>query len=134
MFKILKAMQRKVFFVAIIFSLSVFQFAFSQNSTSDDSEFLAANDSELEELEGESWAFYSDDENQILYIDFENLKVNLNDIIVKDENGKVVLKDDVFDLPLNTIYELDLNQYGNGNYEVELRSFTGVIRKTVAIK
>ena len=42
--------------------------------------------------------------------------------------------DDVFELPVNTIYELDFSQYGSGTYNIELRSFTGIIRKTISIK
>lgn len=88
---------------------------------------------ELPEVQDENWALYADEENQVYYIDFESLKVNLSDIVVKDENGQVLLKDDVFELPVNTIYELDFSQYGSGRYDIELRSFTGIIRKTISI-
>ena len=40
----------------------------------------------------------------------------------------------MFDLPVNTIYELDLTKYQAGKYEIELRSFTGLIRKSVELK
>lgn len=75
------------------------------------------------------WQVYMDEENQVYYIDFETLRVNLSDIVVKDASGKVILKDDVFDLPVNTIYELDLNQFSTGKYDLELHSFTGVVQK-----
>ena len=78
--------------------------------------------------------FMPDEENKVYYIDFESLKINLSDIIVKDQSGRVILKDDVFELPVNTIYELDFSQYGSGTYNIELRSFTGIIRKTISIK
>ncbi len=82
----------------------------------------------------EDWTLYADEENKLYYIDFENLKVNLSDIVVKNANGEVLLKDNVFDLPVNTIYELDFSAYRPGIYEIELRSFTNVIRKKLVLK
>ncbi len=78
-------------------------------------------------------AFYADQESKTYFIDFENLSVNLSDIIVKDAQGKVVFKDEVATLPVNTIYELDLSRMSSGEYEIELRSYTGVIRKKVTL-
>lgn len=75
------------------------------------------------------WSMYLDEENQIYYIDFETLSVNLSNIVVKDSNGKLLINDDVFDLPVNTIYELDLTQFANGSYTLELHAFTGVVRQ-----
>lgn len=77
---------------------------------------------------------YADVENDLYFIDFESLSVNLNDIIVTDENGTVVLEEKVFDLPVNTIYELDLSEYQNGKYNIELRSYTATIRKEITLK
>ncbi len=79
--------------------------------------------------DNKGWAMYLDEENQIYYIDFETLSVNLSSIVVKDSNGKTLLNDDVFDLPVNTIYELDLTQFSAGSYILELHSFTGIVRK-----
>lgn len=76
-----------------------------------------------------SWTVYLDEENQVYYIDFEALQVNISDVVVKNDQGNVVMKDDVFDLPVNTIYELDLTRFSSGKYELELRSFTGVIQR-----
>lgn len=87
----------------------------------------------LLELNNDSWAIYADEENNVYYIDFENLSVNLSNIQVRRQDGEVVLRDDVFELPVNTIYEIDFNQFGSGNYDIELRSFTGVIRHSVSI-
>ena len=89
--------------------------------------------SDLQEIHDNNWSLYSDEEHKVYYIDFETLKVNLSDIIVKNDHGKVLLKDDVFELPVNTIYEIDFNKYGKGTYHIELRSFTGVIRKSISI-
>jgi hypothetical protein len=88
----------------------------------------------LTELNDENWSFYKDEENQLYYIDFEKINFNLSEILVKNDKGEVLIQDDVLDLPVNTIYEIDLSEYGTGNYEVELRSFTKIIRKEVDIK
>ena len=78
-------------------------------------------------------SIYSDDENQTYFIDFENISVNLSDIVVKNEAGEIIFKEDVYDLPVNSIYELDASEFGTGNYVMELRSFTGVITKNISI-
>ncbi len=88
----------------------------------------------LTELPDENWSFYKDEENQLYFIDFEKINYNLSEIIVKNENGEILIQDDVLDLPVNTIYEIDLSEFGAGDYHVELRSFTGIIRKEVNIK
>ena len=88
----------------------------------------------LIELPDENWSFYKDEENRLYFIDFEKINYNLSEIIVKNEEGDVLIQDDVLDLPVNTIYEIDLSEFGVGDYHVELRSFTGIIRKEVNIK
>lgn len=82
----------------------------------------------------DDWTLFADEENKLFYIDFETLKVNVRDVLVKDEQGDLVWKDNVFNLPVNTIYELDFSRFQAGTYEIELRTFTGVIRKKVEIK
>jgi len=126
-------MQRKIFFLAILFVFSLTSNLFSQDASI---EAFSKNNSgdQLKEISSADWSVYSDEENQIYYFDFENLTVNLNDIVVKDHNGNVLFRDDVFDLPVNTIYELEMKDYKAGNYLVELRSFTGVIRKKISVK
>jgi len=90
---------------------------------------------DLVEIEHDAnWSFYVDNESQTYYIDFEKINVNLSNIVVVDDSGKTILKEDVYDLPVNTIYEIDLSEFGKGEYEVQLRSFTGIIRKKVAIQ
>lgn len=83
---------------------------------------------------GDDWTVYADEENKLFYIDFEKLKVNLSDIVVKNETGEVLLKENVFNLPVNTIYELDFSRYKPGAYEIELRTFTGAITKKISIQ
>lgn len=95
---------------------------------------LSENETTLRVLTDQNWSVYADEDNQLFYIDFQNLTINISDIIVRDDAGMTIMKDDVFDLPVDTIYELDLSTYEPGKYEIELRSFTGIIKKTVDIK
>jgi len=88
---------------------------------------------ELESNE-DDWSFFLDEENKLCFIDFETLKVNLSDVIVKNQDGEVLFKDEVFDLPVNTIYEIDFTEIGTGEFDIELRSFTGTMRRSVTIE
>ena len=125
-------MQRKFLLATAILLLGFGNMAMAQYSAADSRLFF--DKEELPVVDHENWSVYADEENRIYYIDFETLNVNLSDIVVKNEKGEIVWKDDVFELPVNTIYELDFSQYSSGKYEIELRSFTGVIRKTISIK
>ncbi|MEM6963770.1 MAG: hypothetical protein AAF573_03325 [Bacteroidota bacterium] len=80
------------------------------------------------------WSFYADEDNHTFYVDFEKINVNLSDVVIKDAEGMIVFKEDVLDLPVNAIYELDFAPFGAGDYVVELRSYTQVIKKEIAIK
>lgn len=79
------------------------------------------------------WSFYSDDENKTYFIDFEKLSFNLSEIVVKDKDGTILMREDVLDLPVNTIFELDFSAYKSGKYLIELRSFKGMLKKEVSI-
>lgn len=125
-------MERKILTVGVFLLLSVF--AFAQSAASLDNQILTVNSDDLTELTDENWSFFMDEENKIYYIDFETINVNLNDIIVKNATGEVLTKEDVWDLPVNTIYELDFSEYKPGDYEVELRTFTSVVKKKVSVK
>ncbi len=81
----------------------------------------------------ENWTFYLDKESQVYYIDLETIKVNVSDIVVKNESGEVVFKDNLWDLPVNTIYELDVKNFEEGRYSLELRTYTSVIRKEINV-
>lgn len=126
-------MQKKFLFLAFLLTLGFTQISFAQTSASNTTNFSTLPVEKSFEV-NEDWSFYSDEENKLFYIDFENISANLSDIVVKDSNGKVLFKENVFDLPVNTIYELDCSEYASGEYEVELRSFTNVMRKTFTIK
>jgi hypothetical protein len=80
------------------------------------------------------WSLFTDRENSMVYIDFEKINVNLNGLVVKDKEGKVVFKDDaLWQLPVNTIYEVDFSKLPKGDYSIELKSFTATLKQDVAI-
>jgi hypothetical protein len=82
----------------------------------------------------QDWSIYSDKENNMVYVDFEKINVNLSGLVVRDNDNKVLFKDDmVWQLPVNTIYEVDLSKYPKGEYTLELKTFTAVLRKTVMV-
>ena len=116
-----------------LFFLTLFTFSLSAQSSA------SANNDSVLDLEmvhlnnSENWSFYIDEENKLYFIDFEKLSFNLSDIIVKNEAGEVIIKEDVLDLPVNTIFELDFSSHPAGSYDVELRSFTGMMRKSLVI-
>ena len=76
---------------------------------------------------------FTDQTSKTYFIDFERLNVILSGIVVKDVLGGVVFKDEVANLPVDTIYELNLSRMSPGTYDIELQSYTGVIRKTVTL-
>lgn len=88
----------------------------------------------LTNQESNSWLFHQDEEHPILYIDFEELIVNLDKIAVIDtKSGNLVFQDEVWGLPVDAIYELDLSAFPKGNYRVELRSLSGLLTKEIGI-
>lgn len=80
------------------------------------------------------WSIFTDSENRMLYVDFEKINVNLSNITVRDLEGKILFKDEtLWQLPVNTIYEIDFSKFPKGNYVIELKTFTNVIKKNVTI-
>ena len=93
------------------------------------------NDSSKLNSSIKDWSFYTDSENQVLYIDFEKIDVNLSSVSVKDANSKMVFKDEnLWILPVNTIYEVDFSNKPKGQYSIELRTFTATLKKVITIK
>ena len=78
--------------------------------------------------------FLSDYEGTSLYVDFEVITDEIIEInLLKD--GKLVMVDNVQDLPRNTIYELNLAILNTGNYILELVTKEGIgIQKSIPIK
>lgn len=93
------------------------------------------NDSSRQTETLKDWSFYTDNENHVVYIDFEKIDVNLSSVTVKDADNKVAFKDDnLWQLPVNTIYEVDFSNQPKGQYTIELRTFTAILKKVVTIK
>ena len=63
--------------------------------------------------------FFSDIENELLFIDFEVVSDNLMMLNIW-RNGKLMMEDDVTDLPNNTIYEINTQVIRKGTYTIEL--------------
>ncbi len=117
--------------ITTCFFLTLSVFVTAQSSPSG---LLASNDISPKGIVEEEWSFFYDAENEIYYIDFETISLNLTKVKVVANNGNAVIADDVADLPVNTIYELDCSQLTNGSYTVELHSYTEVLKKEVTIK
>ena len=126
-------MQLKITFSFLFFLFYFVSPCSAQSSASVNSQVLAGQINKQLTIGGEDWTFYLDKESNVYYIDFESISVNLSDIKVYDKQGEVVLSDKLWDLPVNTIYELDLNKLQPGDYKIELRSYTGVIQKDVSV-
>lgn len=122
-------MQLKFLFVAVLLTFGFAQAGLSQTASNE------KNDEIVSFEISKDFSFFGDEENNVVFVDFENLSVNLSEIVVLNkETGNVVLREDVADLPVNTIFEIDLAKFKKGNYEVELRSYTGVMKKSLTVK
>ena len=83
---------------------------------------LALNDLTPKGIDKDDWSFFYDSENEIYYIDFETVNMNLTQVKMVDLSGKELISDKVADLPVNTIYELDCSSLENGNYFYQLKT------------
>jgi hypothetical protein len=82
----------------------------------------------------QDWSIFTDKQNNMVYVDFEKIDVNLSGVSVRDNSGQIVFKDEtVWQLPVNTIYEVDLSKYPKGEYTVELKTFTSSLKKKVTV-
>ena len=64
-------------------------------------------------------AFYSNETNDMVFIDFEDIKLTIYKINII-QNDVTIMEEDVKDLPQNMIHEIDLTIFENGNYTLEL--------------
>lgn len=126
----MSCLRNLVAFVILTFSSN---FLFAQ-AFADNNKGFTVKGITLSEVEDQDWSIYNDEENNIYYIDFETIAFNLSEVVVLDEQDQVVFQEEVFDLPVNTIYELDFKPFGTGKFKIELRSFTKFIKKDVLIK
>ena len=115
--------------ILIFSSLSLFSQTTAKGAAAPGSENIS-----VVSLDNADWSFYADEDNRTFYVDFEKINVNLSDVVIKNGNGEILFKDDVMELPVNAIYELNFEEYGVGDYTVELRSFTKIIQKDISIR
>lgn len=120
----------------LVFSLSGTIFAQSTASAeSTDSPIDWAN-FEVSVAETDNWSFHTNAEDKLLYIDFESLGGKMSRLVVKSEAKDVVVEDNhLFDLPVNTIYEVNLEKLPKGRYFVELYTYgQELISKEIAVQ
>jgi len=78
-------------------------------------------------------AFFSDTENELLFIDFEVISDDLMMLNIW-RNGKLMMEDDITDLPNNTIYEINTKVIRKGIYTIELITSRDIkIRKEIMV-
>ena len=81
------------------------------------------------------WTVYCDHDNRVIYIDFEKINSNLSTVTVKDNEGRILFRDEnLWQLPVNTIYEIDCDRYNKGDYTLELKSFTASVKQGFTVK
>ncbi|MDQ5929173.1 MAG: hypothetical protein QG594_951 [Bacteroidota bacterium] len=116
---------KKILYASVLWSLSVALMPAQ-------AQLLAVKPSETLILtpEKNNWAIFTDVEKKLVYIDFEKIPVNISEVSVRDADNKMIFRDPtVWELPVNTIYEVDFAAFPKGKYALELRSFTGAITK-----
>ncbi|MGH1336931.1 MAG: hypothetical protein ACRBFS_12475 [Aureispira sp.] len=126
---------------SIVFVLSLCQLLSAQTPTASTNSSLASTDAVdwanfEKELHKENWSFHTNKENKLLYIDFETLGGKMSRLVLKSAQEKVVVEDNhLFDLPVNTIYEVNLENLERGSYFVELYTYDHqVIKKEINIQ
>lgn len=111
--------------VTIVFSLKTSAQSSSIQENMNISNFTTSTESEV---------FFFDNESDICFIDFANFNVNINSVTVKDANGQEVFSEEVWDLPVNTIYELSTRDFKSGTYHLILNTYKGNMSKDIEIR
>jgi len=127
----------------ITFIFLLCQCAIGQNQTASTSIAIATSSSDIDwanfenELTKEdNWSFHTNQEGKLLYIDFESLGGKMNRLVLKSSKKDVLIEDNhLFDLPINTIYEVNLDKLKRGSYFVELYTYDNkIIREEITIQ
>lgn len=71
------------------------------------------------ELNGITNVFYSNPDNDLLFVDFANIDETVKEVIL-NQDGNEIMVEDVVELEQDIIYELDLSLFPSGTYQVEL--------------
>jgi hypothetical protein len=92
-------------------------------------------ENEMAKMGEEDWSFHTDQESKLLYIDFESLGSKMHRMVLMCQEKKVLMEDNnLFDLPINTIYEVNLEKLERGSYFVELYTYDEkIIREQITI-
>ena len=78
-------------------------------------------------------AFYSNETNDLVFIDFEDIQLSINTINII-QNDVTIMEEDVKNLPQNMIHEIDLTIFEKGKYTIELITKDNMaIRKNIVI-
>ena len=94
----------------------------------------AGNETTKQIDDKQDWSIFTDKQNNMVYVDFEKINVNLSGVNVRDNQGQIIFKDEgIWQLPVNTIYELDMSKYPKGEYTVELKTFTTALKKKITV-
>lgn len=129
----------------ITFIFLLCQAAIGQNQTASTSDIAVtstpSSDIDWANFENEltnddDWSFHTNQEGKLLYIDFESLGGKMNRLVLKSSEKDVVIEDNhLFDLPINTIYEVNLEKLKRGSYFVELYTYDNkIIREEITVK
>lgn len=128
----------------ITFMFLLCQAAIGQNQTASTSDIaISAPSSDIdwanfenELTDDNEWSFHTNQEGKLLYIDFEILGGKMNRLVLKSSEKDVIIEDNhLFDLPINTIYEVNLEKLKRGSYFVELYTYDNkIIREEITIK
>ncbi len=108
--------------------VSVFAFAQSEVVSSDADAMPV-----ISKVEAAS-VFSTDPDSKICFIDFMKIDGYAKQLTVKNAAGEVVLDEPVWELPENTLYELDYNEYQEGNYTVEIQTYSTAIQQEIKVK
>jgi hypothetical protein len=125
------SMQRIILFLFTFGSFVTAAQAQTVASTHPTAALVAAADNTIPANTDKGWVFFVNPTQNTCYIDFEQIHANLKDIVVKNIKGEIIFREEVLDLPVNTMYELDLSLFDKGEYVIEVHSLTGIIKQKV---
>jgi hypothetical protein len=120
--------------IKVTYLLVFLSFCFTLQATNG----IPKNNAALELIESGSITFknifFFDNENELLFIDFEAIGDELKTLNVY-RNDALMMEDDLSDLPDNTIYEINTAIIRNGIYTIELVTAQDIkIRKEIVVK
>ncbi len=80
-----------------------------------------------------SHIFFTDPESKVCFIDFAEIDGYAKQLVVK-KGEEIIIDEALWELPENTIYELDYEKYLSGEYQIELYTYATVIKKALNVK